>query len=62
MLGEPRQDIGQPSLRVDIVQFGGDDQAVHRCGALSAAVGTREQPRFSAQSNATQCSFRVSGA
>ena len=49
MLGDAGQDIGQPGLRVDIVHFGGDDQAVHRRGALPAAVGTREQPRFSAQ-------------
>jgi hypothetical protein len=42
MLGDPGQDIGQPGLRVDIVHFGGDDQAVQHCGALSATVGTRE--------------------
>jgi hypothetical protein len=40
--GDPGQDVGQPGLRVDIVQFGGDDQAVQRCGALSAAVGAGE--------------------
>src|SRR5207237_8939147 len=38
MLGDPGQDVGQPGLRVDVVHFGGDDQAVHRRGALSAAV------------------------
>ena len=43
--------IGEPSLRIDIVQFGGDDQAVQRCRPLSAAVGTREQPSFSAEGN-----------
>jgi hypothetical protein len=42
MIGDPGQDIGQPGLRVDIVQFGSDDQAVDCRGALSAAVGTRE--------------------
>ena len=46
MLGDASQDVGQPSLRVDIVQFRGADQAVHRRGSLSAAVGTREQPDF----------------
>jgi len=57
MVGDPGQDIAEPDLRVDVVQFGSDDQTVHRCGSLSAAVGTREQPRFSAQGNPTQCSF-----
>ena len=41
--------IGQPSLRVDIVELGGADESVHRRGALAAAVGAGEQPRFSAQ-------------
>jgi hypothetical protein len=44
MFGDAGQDVGQPGLRVDIIQFGSDDQAVHRRGALSAAVGTGEQP------------------
>ena len=54
MPGDAGRDIGQPSLRIDIVQFGGDDQAADRRGALSAtgqarglkahAIGTREQP------------------
>jgi hypothetical protein len=44
MLGDPRQDVGQPGLRIDVIQFSGDDQAVHRSRPLSTAVGTREQP------------------
>ena len=28
MLGDPGQDVGQPGLRIDIVQFGSDNQAV----------------------------------
>ena len=44
MPGDAGQDIGQPGLRIDIVQFGGDDQAVDRRGALSPTIGTREQP------------------
>ena len=38
MLGDPGQDVGQPGLRIDIVQFGSDNQTVHHCGALAAAV------------------------
>jgi hypothetical protein len=44
MIGDPGQDVGQPGLRVDIIQFGSDDQAIYRGSALSTAVGTGEQP------------------
>ena len=44
MLGDASQDIGQPGLRIDIGQFGGDDQAMDRRGPLSAAIGPGEQP------------------
>ena len=44
MVGDADQDVGQPSLRIDIVQFGGDDQTVEHRRPLSAAIGTREQP------------------
>jgi len=52
VLGDAGEHVGQPGLRIDIVQFGGDDQAVDRRGALSAAIGTGEQPRFSAEGDA----------
>jgi hypothetical protein len=42
--GDPRQDVAQPDLRVEVVQFGSDDQAVYRCGALATALGISEQP------------------
>jgi hypothetical protein len=51
MPGDAGQDVSQPGLRIDIVQFGGDDQAVDRRCSLSAAIGTGEQPRFSAEGN-----------
>ena len=41
--------IGEPGLRVDVVELGGADEGVHRRGALAAAVRTGEQPRASAQ-------------
>src|SRR4051812_42454195 len=44
MYGDPAEHVGQPSLRIDSVQLGGDDERVHRRGALAAAVGAREQP------------------
>jgi hypothetical protein len=51
VLGDPGQYVDEPGLRVDVVHFGGDDQAVDRCGALPTPVGTREQPQFSAEGN-----------
>ena len=33
---DPPQHIGQPGLRVHIVEFGGDDERVHRRRPLSA--------------------------
>ena len=38
MPGDAGQDVSQPSLRIDVVQFSGDDQAVDRRGPLSAAI------------------------
>jgi hypothetical protein len=51
MGGDAGEDIGQPSLRIDAVHLGCDDQAVHGSGALSAAIRPAKQPRLSAQGN-----------
>ena len=51
MLGDASQDIGEPGLRINIVHFGGNDEAVHHRGALAAAIRTAEQPGFSPQGN-----------
>src|SRR5260370_38255448 len=39
---------------IDVVELGGDDQAVHDRGPLAAAIRAREQPRLAAESNAAQ--------
>ncbi len=39
MLGDAGEGVGEPSLRIDVVHLGGDDQAVHDGGALAAAIG-----------------------
>jgi hypothetical protein len=36
MLGDAGQHVGQPRLRVDIVELGGDDEAVQAGGTLAA--------------------------
>jgi hypothetical protein len=36
------EDISQPSLRIDSIHLGRDDQTVHGCGASFAAIGSAE--------------------
>jgi hypothetical protein len=54
---DPMQHVGEPSLRVDVVELGGDDQAIEKSGALSATIGSGEQPGLAPQRQATQRSF-----
>lgn len=43
--GQSGETVGEPGLRVDILHFGADDQAIENGSALSAAIGTAEQPK-----------------
>jgi hypothetical protein len=43
--------IGEPGLRIDLIEAGGLDQRVHHGRALTAAIGTGEQPRLAAKRN-----------
>ncbi len=52
--GNAGQHVGQPSLRIDGVEFCSDDEAVEDGGALTAAVGASEQPCLSAESQSAQ--------
>src|SRR3546814_8615760 len=54
MSGDAREDIGQPRLRIDIVEPGRLDQRVEHGRALSAAVGTAEQPCLAAKRHTAQ--------
>jgi hypothetical protein len=45
-VGQPGEDIGEPSLWVDIVHFRCDDQGIHGGRPLTATLGTREEPIF----------------
>ena len=51
MGGDAGKDIREPSLRIDTVHFGSDDQAIHGRRASSAAIGSAGQPGFPAKSN-----------
>jgi hypothetical protein len=53
----PGEDIGQPSLRVDVVHLGRDDQGIHKGGAVSAARGSGEEPGLAAVGDAAGSPF-----
>ena len=48
------QDIGEPSLGIDVVEPGRLDQRVHEGGPLTTAIGAGEQPGLAAERNAAQ--------
>jgi len=48
-LGDAAEHIGEPGLRIDIVELGGADERVHRRGAGAAAVRAGEQPTASSE-------------
>ena len=61
MLGDVGEHVGEPSLRLDIIELGGLDQRVKHGGAVAAAVGAAEQPGFAGRrSFTTRCSYRHS--
>ena len=43
MIGDARDDVGEPGLGVDAVEAGGLDQGVEDGGAPAAGVGTGEE-------------------
>lgn len=54
MIGDAGEDIGEPGLRIDIVELGGLDEGVDDGGALAAAIGAAEQPCLAAKRDAAQ--------
>jgi hypothetical protein len=57
MIGNAGQDVGEPCARVDVVQLGRDDERVHRCRPLAAAIASCEQPCLAADRYAAQRTF-----
>ena len=39
MIGNPGEYVGEPGARINIIEFGGRKQRIHRCGALPTTVG-----------------------
>jgi hypothetical protein len=52
---DPAQDVGEPSLRIEVVEFRRADQGVHRRGALATAIGAGEQPSLAPEGDTAQC-------
>ncbi len=52
VLGDPASDVGEPGLRIDIVNLGRDDWAVHGGGALAAAFRAAKKPGLGVQRGA----------
>jgi hypothetical protein len=44
VVGDAGQHVREPCARIDVVELRGDDERVHRRGALAAAIGAGEQP------------------
>ena len=57
VIGDAAQRVGEPGLRIDVVEFGGADQRVDGRGTLTATVGAGEQPGFAAERDAAQRAF-----
>ena len=57
MIGDAGEHVGEPGLRIDVVELGRVDQRVHDRGALAAAIGAGEQPGLAAEGNAAQRSL-----
>ena len=54
MIGGAGEDIGEPCLGIDIVDFAVTMRLYIFVGPLPAAVGAREQPCFAAKGNPTK--------
>ena len=54
MVGDAGEHVGEPGLGIDVVELGGDDQAVQERRRAAAAIGAGEQPGLAAESQAAQ--------
>ena len=54
MIGDPAEHVGEPGLRIDVVEFRRADQGVHRGGPLATTIGAGEQPCAAAERDSAQ--------
>ena len=57
-LGDAGEDVGEPGLRVDVVEFGGADERVHHRRPLAATIGAGEEPGLASEADAAQRPLR----
>ncbi len=57
-IGDTGQNIGEPGLRVDIVEACGGEKRQHDSGAVCPALRTGKDPIASSESDTAQRSFR----
>ncbi len=57
VIGDACEHVGEPSLRINIVELGRLNQCQHDRGALAAAIGAGEEPRLSPQRNSSERAF-----
>ena len=53
-VGDAVENIGEPGLRVDVVELGGADERVHHSRPLAAAIGAGEEPGSSPETQGPQ--------
>ena len=53
-IGDTGQDVSKPGARINVVQLGSLDQAVHGGSALPALVGARKEPSLPPQRGTAQ--------
>ena len=58
MVGDAPEHVGQPGLRIDVVQLGCLYQRRHDGGPLGASVRAGEQPRFTSECKAPERPLR----
>ena len=51
-VGDTVEDVGEPSLRVDVVELRGADERVHHRRPYAAAIRPGEEPRFASETDA----------
>ena len=57
MIGDPCEDIAQIGFWVETVQLGRADQAVNRCGPLTAGIRACEKVILASQNHRSQSAF-----
>jgi len=57
MIRQAREDVGKPSLRIDVVELGGFDEGIGCGGALAANIGPGERIIFPAQGKGTNATL-----